>query len=676
MDKGVSIFGILGRTAVGLVAFLMLIITWLNWQVALLCAILVFSVYLYNRRVIRQQGELLQNQLDSMAKSVTQASNFALQNLPIAIAIVDKKSRLCWTNSVFRDWMQFDIDKTQRIAGLIPTMRMDKIWGRSGFLTEKIHDRYYRIVYKFIDTKEHSLLELDTLSDNGSTEGFMAFYFDDVTETERIRQEAEGAVPVFCYLQMDNIDDVTKGFSEVEYTNLWAEVNNVILEEIDQYDGFIRGYTDDAYIACFSRSALDDMIEKNFPILSRVHSIPTSRRIPVTISMGIAAAEPSMKEQSERARAGLDLSLGRGGDQASVYIGSDVKFYGGKTQGSEKNTRVRARVVSQAIRELMNDCSNVIIMGHEREDYDSIGGAIGVAAMARQANKQVHIAISDQTLAIKKLTDLFQAEPGLEELFITPQDAADLTTEDTLVFVVDVHRPDMVSAPKALQQTNKRVVIDHHRRASAFIEKPMLTYLEPASSSTSELVTELIQYFTDHVELTQLEASVLYSGIVVDTKNFVVQTGARTFDAASYLRRAGADLALVRHLFMDSFESMQVRSEMITNTERIESLAFSHCPSGVADAMIMSAQVADILISIEGIEASFVFYNLSDGGIGVSARSQGEINVQVIMEALGGGGHRTVAATQLYNMNMTEAKAMVMEVARKALEDMKKEEEE
>lgn len=669
MKKSYSRYGTLERTALLVIIVLLLMIAYLNAVLALFGFLFAVAAYLYNHKAVEHQRRLMYAQFDRLAKGITQASSFALQNLPTGMAIIDSKAHVCWCNSVFRDWMPQDPDKTQRLNGFIPGLRLDKLWGKSGFFNERIEDRYYRVIYKFIDDSVYR----DTDIENPG-ESYMAFYFDDITESELLRYEAEAAAPVFGFLMMDNIEDVTKGLSDVDYTNLWAEINNAIVEEIDRYDGFIRNYTEDSYIFCVSKEALNDMIAHNFPILAKVHNIPTSRRIPATISIGMAVGEASIKEQSERARSGLELALGRGGDQAGVYIGEELKFFGGKTQGAEKNTRVRARVVAQAIKELMDDAANVIVMGHEREDYDSIGGAIGVAAMARAAGKPVHIAVSDQTMAIKKLSALFPNDPDFNSLLISPQAAEEFVTEGTLVFVVDVHRPDMVAAPKALQLSKRRVVIDHHRRASDFIEKPLLTYLEPAASSTSELVTELIQYFADPISLDTIEASALYAGIVVDTKNFAIQTGSRTFDAASFLRRSGADLTIVRHLFMDSFDSMQVRAKMMADAELFNGMAFTRCPDGVKNATILSAQTADILITIEGVEASFVIYKLPDNVIGVSARSQGAMNVQLVMEALGGGGHRTVAGAQLHDMDMDVAMIAVKRAANDAAEQMKKEE--
>lgn len=674
MKSGQRVFHVIARTMFVVVVLLLLVILWLNWCLAILGLIIVVGAYLYSYRTIHQQYLRWMTQFDTLAKGVTQASSFALQNLPTAIAIIDDNGRLMWFNSVFRDWMDCDPDKTERLTALIPALRLDKIWGKSGYFRQQIGDRYYRIIYKYIEPSKRTHYD-DEEANALAAEAFTAFYFDDITETENLCKRAEEATPAFGFITMDNIEDVTKGLSDIEYTNLWAEMNNVIVGAIDAYDGFIRNYSEDAYFFCVSKAGLADMMLNKFPILEKIHNLPTAKRIAPTISIGAASGTGSLRAMSEKARSGLELALGRGGDQACIYIGEeDVQFFGGRTQGSEKNTRVRARVVSQALKELMDDSSNVIIMGHEREDYDSIGGAIGVAAMAKANGMDVHIAVSDQTIAIKKLSDLFPTAPGFEHLLISPEEAEKLTTENTLVFVVDVHRPDMVAAPKALDKTKRRVVIDHHRRSSDFVEQPLLTYLEPASSSTSELVTELVQYFAEPITLNVVEASALYAGIVVDTKNFSIQTGSRTFDAASFLRRSGADISIVRHLFMDTFDSVQVRAGMMAKAERIDGMAFTDCPDGLQNASILAAQTADLLIMVEGVEASFVLYHLVDGGIGVSARSQGLMNVQLVMEALGGGGHRTVAGAQLKDMTMTEAKGAVMETARKAMAELKKEE--
>lgn len=302
----------------------------------------------------------------------------------------------------------------------------------------------------------------------------------------------------------------------------------------------------------------------------------------------------------------------------------------------------------------------VLVMGHEREDYDSIGAAVGVAHMARLAGKPVHVVVSNQTDAIRRLENQIMDNPDFKDLLISAETAENICNSQTLLFIVDTHRPDMTVAPALLEETDRRVVIDHHRRSSDFIKKPLLTYTETSSSSTSELVTELLQYFQEDVELSKIEATALYAGIIVDTKNFAVQTGVRTFDAASYLRRCGADPDIVRELFSCDFDTVKDRAAILSGAQISDGVAMASCPKGQQNATIIAAQVADMLINIDHVEASFTFYYLADDCIGVSARSKGEINVQLVMEALGGGGHRTVAGAQLRGRTLAEAQGDVM----------------
>ena len=647
-------------TAAVLIFILLAIIAYLNWQLAMLCGIVVFAAYMYVWRTIRRGHHLRKAQFDRMAKGITQASTFALQNLPVGIVIIDENNKICWCNSVFKAWVpSTNSDKTMKLSGFIPTLRIDKYWGKSGFFNEAIDGKYYRVLYKTLAAPKSQYSDVDS----DELEQYMAFYFDDITEIQVEKNQAMSMVPAFGFITMDNIEDLRTGLSDIEYTQLWSDMNRLIVTEIDQHDGFIRNATEDTYSFSISKAEMLNMMEKKFNLLDKIRALTTSKHIPPTISMGIALTTDSVKVQGEKAKAALEIALGRGGDQVCVYHGEEVKFFGGKTSGNEKNTRVRARVVSHALHEIMLDSDRVLVMGHDREDYDSIGASVGVAAMARALNKPVHIALSANPTAVRKLVEVLVDHEDFQGMIINEEEATQFVTDNTVVIVTDVHRSEMVAAPAALKKSARRVVIDHHRRGSDFIESPMLTYLEPSTSSTSELVSELIQYFPDHVEIKPIEASALYAGIVVDTKNFVVQTGARTFEAASFLRRSGADVSVVRHLFMDNFEGMRMRSAMLAAAEEISHMAFTEAPEEAKNATVIAAQTGDKLITLEGIEASFVFYVLPDGGIGVSARSQGKVNVQVIMETVGGGGHRTVAGAQIYNKSMTEARQWVTSVA-------------
>ena len=506
-----------------LLVLLLLIILYLNWILGIFAAILVAVAYLVNYKTIHHRRSLAIESFDAMAHGVTQASNFAMQNLPVAIVVVNRDGIVGWSNSVFRDWIHADWDKAQNITTFLTHLRMDKVWGKSGFTKEVVEDRHYRVVYKYLTSKDSRSI------DNRDIE-HMAFYLSDITAIEQARLKAEAARPVWGMIQIDNLEEVSKGVGDKEYTNLWAEVNNIIVEEIDQYEGFVRNYQDDVYIFGISLDALQKAESKKFPLLDRIRAIPTTRQLPVTISMGLAVDAETVKEYGEKARAALDLALGRGGDQVCIMQAGETRFVGGKTSGSEKNTRVRARVVSQALRELMNESETILVMGHRREDYDAFGGALGVLAMAHALHKDARLVLSHEFENVQKLV---HSLTDLEDVIITPEQAKLYTKEDTLVIVCDVHRPTMVADPDSLAKSKRRVVIDHHRRAADFIEDPLLTYIEPAASSTSELVTELIEYIGVTKPLGKYVASGIYAGIVLDTKNFNIQTGARTFEAAA-----------------------------------------------------------------------------------------------------------------------------------------------
>lgn len=652
------------ETFIGVVLILLLIIAFYNWIIALLACIVIGGVYVLTHKTNTERNREISQLFDAISQSVDQTSTYAVQNLPIGIAIVDMESSLCWANSVFRDWVG-DIEDDQRLDYIMPNLNIDKFWGKFGYFFEHIGKRYYRVVYKYLQTE-------------GSEEdNYLILYFEDITETEQQKLNCLAAMPVFCDIAIDNMEEVGKGMTAVQQATLWTNVNNCLIDALTAHNAFVRSYGNDNYIACLSREALNALKEDNFSFLEQIRSIHTVNRIPVTVSMGIAAfpedivtkGKANFNELADKAHSGLDLALGRGGDQVVVYEeDGSAHFYGGKTRSVEKNTRVRARVVSQAIRELIETCDLVLIMGHEREDYDSIGAAIGVARMAKIGGKPVHIVISRQTEAISRIEKEIRDVPEFADLLITADMAEVACNDQTLLFIVDTHRPDMTVAPQLLDKTERRVVIDHHRRSSDFIKKPLLVYTEPSSSSTSELVTELLQYFDEDPELQKIEATALYAGIVVDTKNFSVQTGVRTFDAAAYLRRCGADPDIVRELFSSDFDSVKLKARLLSEARIADGIAMTSCPKDVPNAQIISAQVADMLVNITDVEASFTFYELPDNIIGVSARSKGDINVQLIMEAIGGGGHRTVAGVQLKGRTLIEAQNEVMDAIHEVLD--------
>lgn len=637
-------------------AFLLVIVIY-NQYVAVIGTILLAALYLYGRdRHIQRQREL-DAYLEVMSRNMGRASLYALQNLPLAIAIIEQGGQISWRNGVLADWAGVKVEVGDPIDAAWPQIEPDKLWGKSGLDTFKAGDKHYQIVYRPLAGYKDGDNQL------------MILCITDITASETVRVTCQGAMPVFAYIQIDNYSDVLKGLNENQRSSILAEVNRYLAEWTGALDGFIKKYSEDIYIAVFDYRALENLLGNKFDILDQVRTIHGGNRLPVTLSMGVAADEPSIAALGQKAQAGLDLALGRGGDQAVVHIAGKVQFYGGKTKAVEKNTRVKARIVAQAIRDAIADAGLVLVMGHANEDFDSLGSALGVCKMARSLNIPAKIVVSQPGIAVDKLGEFLNEYEEYRDIFVNLAQAEPLIKAHTLLFVVDTHRPAMTAAPALLDKVDKTIVIDHHRRSEDFIANPLLVYMEPSASSTSELITELLSYFDGKLELTRLEASALYAGIVVDTKSFATQTGVRTFEAASYLRRAGADPRLVRQLFRVDLETLKHRAEIINNTEMLPGgiviASYSH---KVKNTQIAASQAADMLLSIEGVRVSFVLFPIEDG-VAVSARSQGDINVQIIMEGIGGGGHQAMAGAQVKNASLDEVKQKVIELVTKYIKE-------
>jgi c-di-AMP phosphodiesterase-like protein len=633
-------------------AALLVVIVFYNPYVAVLGGILLGALYLYGRERYIEQQKALWSYLDVMTHNVEKGAEYALRNLPLAMLIVDAQGRLYWYNDVVNEWFGGQIVVGGVITEFCPELPLGKIWGQSGQELFYSDEKYYLAIFRPLEAKsEHGQL--------------MILYISDITASEKVKVQSIAAMPALAYIQIDNYDDVLQGINETQRTAVLAEVNKLLSAWVAEHDAVIKKYADDMYIAVYNQQGMERCFQDKFEILDRVRAIHVGNKIPVTLSMGVAAGEHSVAAMGEKAQAGLDLALGRGGDQVAVHMEGKVSFYGGKTKAVEKNTRVKARIVAQALKEIISDAGDVLIMGHGNEDFDSLGAAIGVVRMARHLKKRVYIVVSHPGISINKLKELLGDYEEYRDLFISPAQALSLLTANALVFVVDVHHPGLTAAPEVLDRAERIVVIDHHRRSENFIANPLLIYLEPSASSASELVTELLMYFDEYVELTRLDATALYAGIVVDTKHFSVQSGVRTFDAAAYLRRAGADPAMVRYLFRMDFDAVKSRAEIINQAEMLSGGAVvAICPENIRNAQVVAAQVADMLLSVEGVQISFVLF-LMDEGVGVSARSQGDINVQLIMEELGGGGHQSMAGAQLRNITIEEVKRKIVELSAK-----------
>ncbi len=638
---------------------LLVVIGCLNWMLGLLTAIVIIGFVIVIEKNDYKQERILLNYLDELSAGVEAGTIYAVKNLPLGISLMDEKRQFVWANGVFRSWLKADIEEDNLFKDVFSGVRISKIWGKTGWFDYSLDEEYYRVFYKFIPPSK----------ENGAA--FMAFYLVDRTAMQQQIQACKEAMPVFGLIRVDNVAEATQNMTDVEKSNILSEVDEVILSEFISRDAFIKRYSSTEFVICMSRKALKDCMNDNFNILDKVRDIHTVNRIPVTISIGIVKCEGTFAKQFELAQMALDLALGRGGDQAIVRMDKDVKAFGGRSSTSVSTTRVRVRVVAQALREIIQESDRVFVMGHGHEDYDAIGAAVGVTHLAKASGKPVNIVLSAYEDTSHKMINALDADKEIGPMLMTEKTALNIITDKSVLFIVDTHVPQVVAAPELLRAAKKRVVIDHHRRNASIISPTLLTYMEPSASSASELVSELIQYYGGDRDLTTLEASCLYAGLVVDTKNFSVQTSVRTFDAASFLRRSGADAKLVRALFAVNVETVRIKSEIMTHLKTVDGyMVFAECPAGTEQAQIIAGQVADYLVTVEGIHASFLFYHVEEGVTSISARSDGTVNVQVVMEALGGGGHLTVSGAQISgDMTIEAATQKIVEEVRKQIKE-------
>ena len=454
-----------------------------NWQLGVLLFIIVAGCIVYTKRCDLTQEKKLMKYLDDLSAGVSAGTVYAVKNLPVGIAMMDSGKELVWTNGVFRSWLGDDAQEGASLQDLITGQKISKIWGKTGWFDCHANGTFFRVFHKYVSDTE------------GMEDPFMVLYFMDRTDVEVAVRECADARPVFCIIRIDNMSEVTSEMTDVERSSLLSDVTEKVLSYFNERDGFIKQYNNTDFVACISHKALVEMMEHNFDILDTVRAIHTVNRIPVTLSIGVAQIDDTFAKQYDEAQVSLDLALGRGGDQAIVRIGKDTKAFGGKAPTSVSSTRVRVRVVAQALKEIIEGADLVLVMGHNHEDFDALGSAVGVTHLARSSHIETHIVLSKERDTCRKMAEAIEKSGEVEGLIIDAGEAKSLVTDKTVLVVVDTHIPELVAAPELLKKVKKRVVIDHHRRAKSIIETPLLTYMEPSASSASELVTELIQYY-------------------------------------------------------------------------------------------------------------------------------------------------------------------------------------
>lgn len=487
-------------------------------------------------------------------------------------------------------------------------------------------------------------------------------YLDEITELAVLRQRYEEERLALGIMLMDNVDEAAQGMDDQQRTALLAKVSSELTDWAREFNVYLRRLSSERFLMMLNKRSLDALENSRFVILDEVREMTADLKVPLTLSVGLAFGTEDVTELGQLAQSSLDMALGRGGDQAAVKAGQRLSFYGGKSNAVEKRTRVRARVISHALRDLMQESDRVLIMGHKMPDMDVIGASIGVLKAAQLYKVEAHIVLEGLNPSVQRIMDEVRKDENLAGRFISTEQALQMLTQHTLLVVVDTHKASMTMEPRLVKQAGRVVVIDHHRRGEEFINDAVLVYLEPYASSACELVTEVLQYIHDRVSLSPLEATALLAGITVDTKHFSLHTGSRTFEAAGFLRRHGADTVMIQRVLKEDLTEFIAKAEIIKHARMVYghiALAVTHPGQQIPQLLI--AQAADMLLNMTDVQASFVISERTDGQIGISARSMGRMNVQVVMERLGGGGHLTNAAVQL-EMTLEEAEAALLEV--------------
>ena len=611
-----------------------------NWQLALAEAAVTALLYVYFLHNNQKRRQSVLQYIDSVTGSVDTASKSTLINSPLPTLVFRPDTgEIIWSNESFlqlagvREHL-FEM----RLSEAVPDFQIQWLLSGKQESPERVtlNSHRFRVYGSLVRSRNRS----------GVQSMVATTYWVETTEADHLREVYEASRPVAAILMLDNYEDLMKACEDTQRSAILAQIDEKLRTWASAGQGILLKTDRDHYLFLFEEQYFQHFVEEKFSILDTVRGIKVAENVHPTLSIGIGKDSPSIPELYKNAKLSLEMALSRGGDQAVVRNQVDFAFYGGRTKAAEKRTKVKSRVMANAFRELIADAGEVYIMGHTFADMDAVGAAAGICCAARKRGKRARIVIDGDHNAAKTMLDRLNALPEYDGVFLSPSEAFLQMKADTLLVVVDTNRPDMVENPQLLESSNRVAVIDHHRRAASYIENAAFSFHEPYASSACELVTELLQYLVEPADLLREEAEALLAGIVLDTKHFTQRTGGRTFEAAAFLRRSGADTAEVQRLFQNDLKDMVTKYDIIRRAEMYRNnIAISVVDEPVVDR-IAAAQAADELLTLKGVQASFVIY-AAEGAVLMSARSLGEINVQVILEALGGGGNSTTAGGRI-----------------------------
>ena len=635
-----------GAYYVFIILLMGIISLWFNFWLGIVEIAVAIVLFIIDFAVNHFAKKRVTAMFEQMTLNLGSATRNSLTGFSLPSVVIQTDGRIKWYNDEFQDIFPEEQLFDQNIAVLVPNFPVEETKSNeSGLLTDiAIKGRHFKVAGSVAGQQEDKQQDVIVL------------YFDEITDYVEIKNKYINEKTFECLLFVDNFDELMESTPNTSVPQLQARLYKYINDWGRDNGGVLTKYEKDKYAIWFEYRYLEQFIKNKFDILNQIRSIDEGNTLPATVSIGVGLNGENLQENDAFAKAAINMALGRGGDQVVIKDDEQFRFYGGSTKEYEKSTRVKARVVSFALSGLIQNAENVVVMSHKNADVDCLGASFGIYRICKMHQKPVNILLETYDQTVRNMLMRFENAEEYSELFINNQQAAARVKSGTLLVVVDTHKPSLVENASLLSRTNQIVVIDHHRRGAEFIEHTALIYHEPYASSACEMITEILQYTSDKMSVTKLEAECLYAGILVDTKHFTFKTGVRTFEAASFLRKQGVDTVAIKTLFQQDLNSYVRRANIIKNAEIVrDHIAISICEEQDRDVHILVAQAADELLNIKGITASFVLCP-NDGGVSISGRSLGGINVQVILEKLGGGGHLTIAGAQLDDVSLEETK--------------------
>ena len=622
-----------------------------NEKLAIMEAAVIVILVVYSLLDARRRRKQLVDYIEDVTYNAESAKNNTLMNFPLPIVVFKMDDhQVIWGNQIFFNLFgkakpSFDTTLTEIVPGFTSKWLLEGKTQYPGLV--QVDGRKYQLHGNIIRGREEDV-EAPGRSFMGIT------YWVDVTEFDDIKLEYEASRPATMILVVDNYDELIKGVTDRKRMELRGMIDEEISAWCEGKGGLLRRYDSDRYMFIFESRYLKDFTDAKFSILEQIRSVISPSGIHATLSIGVGRDGAGFDENFTFANLAIEMALSRGGDQAVIKNRYNFEFFGGKGMEIETRTKVKSRVTANALAELMRDSSQIYVMGHKFSDLDSVGGAVGIACIARKLGKSAKIVVDQEKTASNMLIDMIKATEEHRETFITPDEAMLGADSRTLLVVVDTNRPEQVESRSLLESCTRVAVIDHHRRAASYIQNAALSFHEPYASSVCELISELLQELVEQTDMTRAEAEAVLSGIVLDTKNFTIRTGERTFDAAAFLRRVGADTSEVKKLLQNDMEHTVARYKILQSA-KVYRGNIAIAVQETEQDRIVAAQAADELLNISGIQASIVAYATADGGVVVSARSIGDVNVQLILEKLGGGGNKSAAGAQVNNMSLRDA---------------------